>query len=311
PEATAAVSGDWARVFSDETNSFLTGLANPISFPDVSEVNGPIAYLHSYGVNHNGNNAQLRDYLATYALQLPPGATFSAYESYGAAGLGGLSNRGQAQVEEWLSAGGTFATGPVWEPFVFGIARSEVFLNRFMNDGFTFVEAAWASILQLSWQTVVIGDPLATASFVGPSHYETWSFGETGNVPYADPALGFGEDFDLDGLFNGYEFILGLAPDQSDSGSDRQLEYQLIQGIPTLFLTLEVDNADATTIRVQSSETLLPDGWSEIALRDTNNEWTGLASVQETLSGILLDIEIQVPAPIKDKRFFRLLVTEE
>jgi len=135
-DAASVASEAWARVFSDTSPNFLTGVSDSIALADTTRISGPVAHLHSYGVNHSGSNSQIRDYLKTFDGQLPPGASFSAYESFGAVGLGGLDDKGQAQVEEWFEAGGTFATGPVWEPFDFGILKSGPFLDRFMNEGF-------------------------------------------------------------------------------------------------------------------------------------------------------------------------------
>ena len=310
PEAESLLSANWGRVFADTTDSFLTGTSDPIALADTTIIEGPIAHLHSYGVNHAGNNSQIRDYLRTFSQQLPPGASFSAYESFGAVGLGGLGNKGQAQIEEWFDSGGTFATGPVWEPFTFGILKSEIFLDRFMNDGFTYVEAAWAGILQLSWQSVVIGDPLATASFQPASAYETWSFNETGSTAYVDDLLDSEADFDSDGLPNAYEYILGLDPSLSDTNSARKLEFQFTDDDQTLSLTLDTNNVSSATIHLQSSDTLAPESWSTIATRDPSAGWSGSASVTETPDGNTLAVEIIDPATSSDKRFYRLLIVE-
>lgn len=309
-ETENLLSGDWARVFSDTTNSFLTGTSDPATLANTTLVPGPVAHLHSYGVNHIGTNSQIRDYLRTFGLQLPPGASFSAYESFGAVGLGGLGDKGQAQIEEWFAAGGTFATGPVWEPFTFGILKSEPFLDRFMNDGFTYVEAAWAGILQLSWQSVVIGDPLATASFQLASDYELWTFEQAGSTAYVDAALAFDTDFDADGQANGYEYILGLDPAVGDTDSPRKLGLRFSNDKPRLALTLDAGNATRATIRLQSSETLEATSWSTIATRDPSNGWSGPASVTETPNGDSLEVEIIDSAANGEKRFYRLSLTE-
>ena len=308
--AASLMSSEWARVFADETDDFLTGAIDPIAFSGTTIINGPVAHLHSYGVNHHGNNSQLRDYLRTFGIQLPAGASFSAYESFGAVGLGGLGNKGQAQVEEWLEAGGTFATGPVWEPFTFGILKSEIFLDRFMNDGFTYVEAAWAGVLQLSWQTVVIGDPLATANFQPASDYETWTFNQAGSTAYVDAKLAFDQDFDSDGLSNGYEFILGLDPAVRDTGSPRKLNFQFTEDGQTLTLTLDANHVSGASINLETSETLLSGSWSTIASRDPSTAWSGSASVTETLDGDTLEVSIVDPTASNGKRFYRLAITE-
>lgn len=309
PAAASLVSGDgWGRVFEDDSDRFLVGSADPITFSNTTVIEGPVAHLHSYGVNHTGSSSQMRDYLRTFNGQLTPGASFSAYESFGAVGLGGLGNKGQAQVEEWLDAGGTFATGPVWEPFTFGILKSEIFLDRFMNQGFTYVEAAWAGILQLSWQSVVIGDPLATADFQAASVYETWAFDQAGSTPYVNDQLAFEADFESDGLPNGYEFILGLDVAINDSGSPRQLDFAFSEDEQTLNLTLEATHVSEVTLELQSSETLEAGSWSTLATRDPATGWSGTAEVTETSNAALLNVEIIDPTPDSGKRFYRLSI---
>ena len=310
-EAESLADGDWGRVFLDLSNSFLTGASNPLALADTTLITGPVAHLHSYGVNHNGDNSQIRNYLITFAQQLPPGASFSAYESFGAVGLGGLGNKGQAQVEEWFQAGGTFATGPVWEPFTFGIFKSAVFLDRFMNDGFTYVEAAWASILQISWQSVVIGDPLATANFVTPSSYELWTQSEAGTTPYVDNRLDFTADLDQDSLSNGYEYAIGLNPESSDVDSGRLLMFAFTQDGQTLKLTLDATNAEEVTILLQTTETLLPEDWTTIATRTPGIGWSGTATVEESPSSGDLNVSIIDPTVSNGKRFYRLWVENE
>lgn len=213
----SALAAQWPQLQWNDNSTFLIGNAATIAYSPNQQITGPVAHLHSYGVNHTGNNSNIRDYLSTFAGQLVNGASFSAYESFGAKGLGGLGNANQAQVEEWFAAGGTFATGPVWEPFTFGIMKSEIFLDRFLNDGFTFVEAAWCAIPQISWQTVVIGDPLAKATVTTASSYDAWIFAQTGTTPDVDPSTGFTEDFEDDGIANGLELALLGNPTQADT----------------------------------------------------------------------------------------------
>jgi len=306
-EAESALAADWPQLRHDETDHFLVGSAAPITYPLTTEITGPIIHLNSYGVNHNGSNGQLRDYLATFTGQLPPGASFSAYESFGAKGLGGLSNNGQAQVEEWLTAGGTFATGPVWEPFTFGISRSEIFLDRFLNQGFTYVEAAWSSILQLSWQTVVLGDPLATVTFAEATPYEAWTFNLTGRTPYIIPTLEFAADFELDGLANGLEYIFGLDPSLSDSGSERIPKLTSSATGKTIDFVLDTASVENVLIEVEMSPTLTPGSWVTIALRTPGSGWTGSATVAESPSASGLQISVTDHTPGSEtKRFYRV-----
>jgi hypothetical protein len=305
-EAESALSGDWPQLLFDNTSTFIVGNSGSIAYTPTTVITGPIAHLHSYGVNHSGSGSQQRDYLATFTGQLVPGASFSAYESFGARGLAGLGNNGQAQVEEWITAGGTFATGPVWEPFTFGILKSEIFLDRFMNQGFTYVEAAWASILQLSWQTVVIGDPLATATVTTASPYTKWSFEETGRTADIDSTLTPDSDFDADGIPNAIEYTLGLTPTISDTDSDRLPNFQFSSNSQTVSFTLEAAHIVNATLTLETSTTLQANSWTTIATKTAGANWSGTASVSETDNGATLDVVATDPSTNMGKRFYRL-----
>ncbi len=59
-----------------------------------------------------------------------------------------------------LAKGATVTMGCTEEPYLVGTPDIAVFLSRWMFLGFTMGEAALASQRWLSWQTIVVGDPL-------------------------------------------------------------------------------------------------------------------------------------------------------
>ena len=59
-----------------------------------------------------------------------------------------------------LAKGVTCTMGCVYEPYLSASPNVAAFLARWIADGFTFGEAAWAAQPALSWQTTVVGDPL-------------------------------------------------------------------------------------------------------------------------------------------------------
>jgi uncharacterized protein (TIGR03790 family) len=59
-----------------------------------------------------------------------------------------------------LAKGATATMGCVFEPYLTGTPELAVFAARFIFNGMTFGEAAYASQPVLSWQTTVVGDPL-------------------------------------------------------------------------------------------------------------------------------------------------------
>jgi uncharacterized protein (TIGR03790 family) len=59
-----------------------------------------------------------------------------------------------------IGKGATASMGCVYEPYLSGTPDVAVFTARFLYNGFSFGEAAYACQSVLSWQTTVVGDPL-------------------------------------------------------------------------------------------------------------------------------------------------------
>ncbi len=73
---------------------------------------------------------------------------------------GGSLRKTHLWIPGLLAKGATISMGSVYEPYLDGTPDIGVFFARFIILGFTFGEAAYASIPCLSWQTTVVGDPL-------------------------------------------------------------------------------------------------------------------------------------------------------
>jgi uncharacterized protein (TIGR03790 family) len=71
-----------------------------------------------------------------------------------------LRSTNQFWVGPLLAKGATCTMGCVYEPYLSCTPNVAAFLARFIVNGFTFGEAAWAAQPALSWQTTVVGDPL-------------------------------------------------------------------------------------------------------------------------------------------------------
>lgn len=135
----------------------------------------PVMGFVSWGTNDPPINS---DYAATTGYTLANGAIFSSYESFNANSFsldingnpirrpGGGGDQGL--VGDWIKAGGTGATGTVWEPFAELIAHEEMFFPAMM-EGYTFADAMWMATEGISWQNVMIGDPLMTWAVPEPS----------------------------------------------------------------------------------------------------------------------------------------------
>jgi uncharacterized protein (TIGR03790 family) len=90
-------------------------------------------------------------------VEFMPGAFAYHLFSYSASTL---RDPNKAWVASFLGKGATATMGSVVEPYLTGTPDVGVFAGRFIYEGFSFGEAAYASQIVLSWQTTVVGDPL-------------------------------------------------------------------------------------------------------------------------------------------------------
>lgn len=123
---------------------------------------GPIALLASYGANHAGVPAAAA---TTYAgsFTYAPGAVFNTIESYNGRAFGGLGTGpvAQEQLSDFLAAGGTFGIGNVQEPFSISVGDNLAIVRNFFLGNMSWGEAAYTALPVISWQQIVVGDPLA------------------------------------------------------------------------------------------------------------------------------------------------------
>lgn len=137
----------------------------------VRQVTMPVILLATYGSNHSGLPLTTGGASAggVYAdsFNYAPGAIFNTIESYNGrdfGGQGGWTGGGgvpQEQAADFIAAGGTFAIGMVWEPFTLSLPDNFILVRNFLLSNVTWGEAAYACMPVLSWQQIVIGDPLA------------------------------------------------------------------------------------------------------------------------------------------------------
>lgn len=169
----------FTQVAYDQSPAFLIGESGSLlprgdTPPDANAtpVVGPVAGVFTFGGNHS-SDSQL-GYLQTFfnpntnQSQFVPGAYFSSVESYNARAFAGIAAfQDQGSVADFIALGGTFAVGTVFEPFTIGVNEVDILLDRHLINGWSFVEAAFASVPFVSSQTIIVGDPLATAT-LGP-----------------------------------------------------------------------------------------------------------------------------------------------
>ncbi len=157
----SALAGDGWWVIYDETANFIEAEEQP----------RPMIAYAGYGANHGvGPGAQTnppgeRPPLEVFleGFDFARGAVFNTAESFNGRAFNGLGTLfGQEQIADFITLGGTFGVGAVWEPFSFSLPNNEPLMVNFLVNRRTWAEAAWSSLPTLSWQSIVIGDPLAT-----------------------------------------------------------------------------------------------------------------------------------------------------
>ncbi|MDB6140901.1 MAG: hypothetical protein JWO94_3973 [Verrucomicrobiaceae bacterium] len=94
--------------------------------------------------------------LKSTSFHFRPGAIACHLHSFSASVIRTTS---QAWVGPILEHGAAATMGNVWEPYLSLTIHFDV-LNERLLEGYTLAEAAWSATPGLSWQTVVLGDPL-------------------------------------------------------------------------------------------------------------------------------------------------------
>ncbi len=149
------------NVFADVTSERIVN--GSASLPE-SFTNSVIGYA-GWGVNHTGGSyASGTEYiLKDLGWNYAPGAVFMSYESFNGTDFDdsdGISRRGQGQICDFIRLGGTVAIGNAYEPFSFGVGDERWVFDRYLHHGDYWIEAAYKGLRVVSWQEVVVGDPL-------------------------------------------------------------------------------------------------------------------------------------------------------
>lgn len=111
--------------------------------------------------------------LSTLNLELANGALFNTYESFNGYSFFPEGRAGSHNlVADFISIGGTGGIGHVYEPFARAIPRENILFARYAK-GYPLIEAAYMSMAYLSWQNVVVGDPLCRLKSTIPVYDST------------------------------------------------------------------------------------------------------------------------------------------
>jgi uncharacterized protein (TIGR03790 family) len=183
-----------------------------------------------------------------------PGSFADHLTSFG----GDLLNRdGQMSILEFTAAGAAGSAGTVTEPCNYWEKFPHAQLYTRYAAGFSLGEAVWMSVQQ-PWQTIMVGDPLASPFAVRPV------------VEINGPSDGFlaYDDFDLD---------LHVYHPRGDAISK---------------IELYVDGKLSETIAEYSAA-----AGNEITLAVDDVEYTYVATGSETASDVLRDMKDNIPAP--------------
>lgn len=176
-QARNTLTGDGRFLGSNVVYNALAGNANFVVGPLLSYegqglvVSAPVLLLTHYGANSTGdapgeatNPVSVNVARSTYesSFNLAPGALMNTMESYNGRCFGPYTPAfGQASLADFIEAGGTFGLGNVWEPFSMTVPDSAQVVKNFYLGGLSWAEAAYTAVPCLSFQQIVVGDPLA------------------------------------------------------------------------------------------------------------------------------------------------------
>jgi len=196
-------------------DQFIVGPLGGIAEGGGIIVSDPLILLSTEGSNHGGGEPGCcSGSLYPYSFNYAPGAVFNSIESFNGRAFGGLAGNGQAQVSDFIRAGGTFGLGNVWEPFSFSVPDTVFCVNNFLQGNLTWVEAAWTAMPVCSWQQLVIGDPLA-------------------RIARTRDDLDANGSVDIDDLFRWYESPSDVNGDGSVNDTDARVLEVSIRGVET------------------------------------------------------------------------------
>lgn len=171
----AETNGLWGRAYIDIRNTSEPGykmgddwmrgtaeICRMLGFETVVDTNAatfpaefPMSQIAFYAGWYTAGDAS--GSFARPNVEFLPGAFAYHLFSYSAANL-------RSMTKDWvgplLAKGATITMGCVDEPYLSGTPDIAIFAGRFLYQGLSFGEAAYASQSVLSWQTVFIGDPL-------------------------------------------------------------------------------------------------------------------------------------------------------
>lgn len=178
PRARTALLADGRFAPASAVLNTASGLAGFIVGPNATfagsppVLSTPLLLLASFGANHSGVTDFTTKTTYGTSFNLLPGAVFNTIESYNGRAFGGLGQNPfvpQQQSADFLAdrptagGGGTLAIGNVWEPLAYTVADNRYITQNFFAGNLSWAEAAYTALPVLSWQQIVLGDPLARA----------------------------------------------------------------------------------------------------------------------------------------------------
>lgn len=142
----------WMASVADEVKALGFDMSvgrGPQTFAATARIDAPVLYFGWYAPDLNGP-------FALPGFRFPPGAVAEHIHSFSAQTLRSAS---QGWCGPLVARGVTATVGNVYEPFLEYLHRPELLLEA-LAHGRDLADAAYFSLPVLSWQAVVIGDPL-------------------------------------------------------------------------------------------------------------------------------------------------------
>jgi hypothetical protein len=122
--------------------------------PEILPITFPMSSIAYYAGWYAGDNSGA---FSRYPMEFVPGAIAYHLHSYSATLLRATNGTWTGPL---LARGATVSMGTVFEPYLHLTPDISVFTVKLLLEGWTVGESAYACQAGLSWQTVIVGDPL-------------------------------------------------------------------------------------------------------------------------------------------------------
>ena len=149
--ADPILTGLGQSVYHDETNTFVSDQTDILGYASWGSNDA-----HDAGAPYYGEIGG-----KVYPGSWVNGALTTTYVSSNGRSFNSSAPAGQSLVADLIHEGATGSVGNTYEPYLWAMAHPDILFPRYVNS-YNLAESYYMSLDYLSWQSVVVGDPLMT-----------------------------------------------------------------------------------------------------------------------------------------------------